>query len=100
MSKYMIVDKRYADIAQKNWGEEYQIIPSVVCDSLPETVSAHPDMVLFKTGKREFICAPDVYEEYRGILSPIGVNLICGKKKLKSNYPEDIAYNILEQFDL
>ena len=92
----MIVDNRYADIAYKAWGKEYEIIPSLTCSSLAEPVSAHPDMVLFKIGEREFICAPDVYEEYKKLLSPIGVEVFCGKKQLKSNYPEDIAYNILK----
>ena len=96
MKRFMIVDNRYAETARKSWGEMYEIIPSVTCQSLAEPVSAHPDMVLFKTGKREFICAPDVYEEYKRMLQPIGVDLICGKKELKSNYPEDIAYNILK----
>lgn len=96
MKDVMLIDNRYAEIAKAHWGDRYEIIPSVTCRELSEPVSAHPDMVLFKTGKREFICAPNVYDKYKKLLSDYNVKLICGKKELKSNYPEDIAYNILK----
>ena len=96
MDKYMIIDNRYAHIAQSTWGDIYEIIPSVTVNSLSEPISAHPDMALFKSEKNEFICAPDSYKEYRKILTPYGIKLICGEKKLSCNYPKDIAYNVLK----
>ena len=96
MKQVMIVDNRHAELARCYWGEHYEIIPSVTCHELATPVSAHPDMVLFKKGKKEFICAPNVFSEYEKLLLPFGVKVICGKKRLKSNYPEDIAYNILK----
>lgn len=96
MDKYMIVDNRYIDKAQTAWGDNYEIIPSISCDTISEPVCAHPDMVLFKSGEKNFICAPEVYEKYCKILIPLGVNLICGTKKLSCHYPWDIAYNVFK----
>ncbi|MBR2499728.1 MAG: hypothetical protein IKB60_01470 [Clostridia bacterium] len=96
MERYMIIDNRYKEAAQKEWGNLYEIIPSVTSKKLSEPVSAHPDMVLFKTGKDEFICAPDVFCEYKEILEPKGAKIICGKKELSCNYPKDIAYNVFK----
>lgn len=99
MAEIMIVDSRYADIAKTAWGHLWEIVPSVACDFLASPVSCHPDMVLFKTAANEFICAPNCFSEYQQRLSSYGINLICGKKQLRSNYPEDIAYNILKVKD-
>lgn len=96
MKDIMLIDNRYIEIALAQWGNNYEIIPSVTCHELDKPVCAHPDMVLFKIGRKEFICAPNVYDEYKKLLSDFGVKLICGKKELKSNYPEDIAYNVLK----
>lgn len=96
MEQYMITDKRYEKVAKKSWGDKYIIIPSVECKSLSEPVSYHPDMVLFKTAPKEYVCAPDVFFEYETFLKPLGVKLICGKTKLNCNYPSDVAYNVLK----
>ena len=96
MEQYLITDRRYEDVARKSWGDKYIIIPSVNCKSLSDPVSYHPDMVLFKTAPKEYICAPDVFCEYETLLKPLGINLICGKTELGCNYPSDIAYNVLK----
>lgn len=96
MEQYMIIDSRYENIAKESWGDKYIIIPSVNCKSLSGPVSYHPDMVLFKTASKEYICAPDVFCEYETLLKPLGINLICGKTELNCNYPSDIAYNVLK----
>ncbi len=97
MQHFMIVDNRYAEIAQKEWGNLYEIVPSVTSKRLSLPVSAHPDMTLFKTGEKEFICAPDVYCEYVEIFKIRGAKVICGKKELNCNYPKDIAYNVFKE---
>ena len=96
MSKFMIVDNRYAFVAEKAWGDRFEIIPSVTCGHINPAVSAHPDMALFQLEKKVFICAPECFEEYKRRLTCCGATLICGEKQLGSTYPEDVAYNILK----
>lgn len=96
MKNIMIVDNRYASVAEKVWGDEFIVVPSVTCTSLSEPVSAHPDMTLFPVCEKTFVCAPEVFGEYEKKLSPFGIKLICGETTLKSNYPKDIAYNIFK----
>jgi len=96
MDKHMIIDNRYIHIAESVWKDTFSIIPSVTCSVLSAPVSAHPDMALFKTEEKEFICSPDVFSDYEKTLKKYDVKLICGEKKLSCNYPEDIAYNVLK----
>ena len=100
MTRFMIVDNRYVNVAKRAWGDRYEIIPSVTSSHLAESVSAHPDMVLYPLKEKMFICAPDCYEEYKKRFEESGVELICGEKELKSTYPCDIAYNILKTDNL
>lgn len=100
MTRFMIVDNRYVNIAENAWKDKYEIIPSVTSLYLDEGVNTHPDMTLFRLEEKIFICAPDCYEEYKKRLKRTGVKLICGEKNLKSTYPDDIAYNILKTDNL
>lgn len=92
--KLLLIDARFYDIVRQGLGEKYDIIPSISCDQLAAPVQYHPDMVLFYTQDKTFICEPSVYHYYVKTLSPYGIKLVQGKTRLMGNYPQDIAYNI------
>lgn len=89
--KKIIIDARYESIAQKQWGSQYEIIPSYCNKNLSQPVSFHPDMSLCRVGDI-FVCCPESYDYYKRIITK---NLIKGKTSLNSHYPNDIAYNVL-----
>lgn len=90
-----IVDNRYYDTFCKTLGKGLTVLPSVTCKALDEPVSAHPDMVLFSVEKGSLICAEEVYDDYKKMLSPFGIKLVQGAAVLSRDYPKDIAYNVL-----
>ncbi|MBE7010248.1 MAG: hypothetical protein E7418_02010 [Ruminococcaceae bacterium] len=90
-----IADGRYHELICSHYGKGRIILPSVCCKALAEPVSYHPDMVLFPAGRGMVICAPEVFEAYKTLLSPFGVRLVQGKTPLQSCYPQDVAYNVL-----
>ncbi len=92
MMKKIVIDYRYIDIAKKYWGNRYEIIPSQKIEKLAHTVCAHPDMALIRVGN-SYIVEKTVYEAYKKILS--GTDIICGETALDTNYPADVAYNVL-----
>ncbi|MBR7163442.1 MAG: hypothetical protein IKD21_00510 [Clostridia bacterium] len=90
-----IIDNRYYDAVYAAFAGNRTFLPSVTCHALAAPVSAHPDMVLFSAEKGTCICAAEVYSQYLKILSPFGVELVQGNASLGSDYPADIAYNVL-----
>lgn len=92
MTKKLLIDNRYIDVAEKKWGKEFEIIPSPKLYSIDEPVSCHPDMSIILVGDT-FVCEKTVYEYYKKLLPE--VKLISGKTSLSSHYPKDIAYNVL-----
>lgn len=93
--RIFIVDNRYYDAFCQTLGKGLRVLPSVTCKALDEPVSAHPDMVLFSAEKGSLICAKEVYDDYAKMLSPFGIKLVQGEAKLRRDYPEDVAYNVL-----
>lgn len=93
--KIYIVDNRYYDVFCSSLGKGFTVLPSVTCSCLDAPVSAHPDMVLFTADKGMVICAKEVYEDYHKMLSPFGINLVQGTANLGCDYPNDVAYNVL-----
>ena len=92
MRKKLLIDCRYADIAEQKWGSEFAIIPSLQLNHLSGPVSCHPDLSLCKIGNT-YIAEKTVYEYYKQKLSESRV--ICGETVLGSHYPFDVAYNVL-----
>lgn len=60
-----------------------------------DAVSTHPDMQICNVGNGCFVCEPTIYQYYKNRLELYGVNLSKGSTVLKSNFPEDIAYNVV-----
>ncbi len=92
MTKKLLIDNRYIDVANKKWGREFEIIPSPTLENVAKPVSCHPDMSILRVGE-VFLCEKTVYEYYKKYFPEI--NLISGETVLARNYPEDIAYNVL-----
>jgi len=96
MSRHIyIADCRYYEDINRAFGDGRTILPSVCCSSLAAPVSCHPDMVLWPATAGVVVCAPEVYAEYKEMLSPFGIKLVQGMSRLSARYPADIAYNVL-----
>lgn len=90
-----VVDCRYIDALRRAFGRFGHFVPSVPCPVLAEPESCHPDMALYVGADGTVICAPPVYAAYRRLLSPFGITLVQGKNTLGRDYPQNIAYNVL-----
>lgn len=90
----ILVDCRYYEEIFGIWGKDFHILPSFYHKKIAEPVAAHPDMSLFHADGKNFICAPEAYEYYSSLLSPMGVKLVQGNHTLSGHYPKDIAYNV------
>ncbi len=69
----------------------YSVLLTKRLNSVYEAISGHVDIQICKVGSK-YICEPTVYDYYREMIKD--EYLISGKKELKNEYPEDIAYNI------
>ncbi len=63
--------------------------------SVSPYLSKHADMQIVKACNLTYISTPECYEYYKKTLEKFSLNLICGNTYLSSNYPCDIAYNIV-----
>ncbi|MBR5157324.1 MAG: hypothetical protein IKW59_06115 [Clostridia bacterium] len=90
----ILVDARFYDEIKSVWGKDYRILPSYVSKLLAEPVCAHPDMTICSLGGGIYVCSPDSFDYYSRILADCDIKLVQGATCLKSNYPEDIAYNV------
>lgn len=62
--------------------------------SLSKPVCGHPDMMLHFIKRDTVVAAPEVYAHFKENLALLNIKVIKGNSDLKSNYPEDIAYNV------
>jgi hypothetical protein len=92
---HAIVDKKAPQEFLKNL-EKLKITPilSTEVATVNPCLSTHPDMQIFHAGSNKVVCEPSVYKYYSDMLTPLELEVVCGKTSLKSNYPNDIAYNI------
>ena len=58
-------------------------------------LSKHPDMQLVCVENKKYVCAPECYNHYKDYFKKLRLELVCGNTYLSSNYPADIAYNII-----
>jgi len=92
MRKKLLIDYRFCEIADKQWGSEFEILPSPVMEHVSAPVSGHPDLSLCAIGDT-FVAEKTAYAYYREKLA--GKRVICGETTLDKHYPSDIAYNVL-----
>lgn len=82
----------FFDYLRKNGIE---VIKTVSINNNLNPVSTHPDMQICHLGGSQYVCEPTIYEYYKNSLNLYGVNLTKGSTAIKSNYPFDIAYNVV-----
>lgn len=70
------------------------IIPTIKCLEVDESISFHPDIVIHPINHKTLVIAPNVYDYYRDILFGTNIKLIKGERNLEVKYPNDIAYNV------
>lgn len=70
------------------------IIPTIKCLEVDESISYHPDIVIHPVNHSTLVIAPNVFDYYKDALKNTNLKLIKGEKKLGVKYPDDIAYNI------
>ncbi len=93
--KAVIVDKRATEsIQNKIRAEGINIIETSYCKDLYKAISSHPDILVHPLGGNEIIVAPNIYDEMRIKLKSFKLKVIKGSTFLKSNYPDNIAYNV------
>lgn len=93
MERIAIVDCRADDTTVYNLEKTgLTVIPTKLLKNLYDGIASHADIQIHYLGNNRFVCAPETYSHYRNWL-PDGFKLIKGSAKLKSTYPQDIAYN-------
>lgn len=93
--KLMLVDGRTPEhILCKLSSFGIDLILTDPCNSVYPSISCHPDIQLHSLGNGNIVASPNMFENIKNKLSKYSFNIICGHSVLKSNYPEDIAYNI------
>lgn len=91
----MIVDGRIDDEIYNNLKKlNIQIIKTIKCEEVDESISYHPDIVIHPLNPKTIIVAPNVFDYYVDKLSGMGIKIIKGEKFLDMQYPDDIAYNV------
>lgn len=93
MKKALIIDARYFDIAKENWGNDFDIIPTLCCLNVCDAISYHADVSLTNVGGK-LVCAPFSYDYYSEKLKPYNIELIKGVLDPVCHYPGDSAYNV------
>ena len=93
--KLMLVDGRIPErIVHKLSSLNIDLILTDECESLSPSISYHPDIQLHPIGNKDIVVSPNMYLNIKEKLSEYKFNIICGNSILRSNYPEDIAYNV------
>ena len=72
-----------------------EYIKSLYIKNTIDAVSTHPDMQICDVGDGMIVCEPTTYEYYKNKLEIFGVNVTKGTKRIVSNYPADVAYNVV-----
>ncbi|MBE7046840.1 MAG: hypothetical protein E7396_05425 [Ruminococcaceae bacterium] len=71
------------------------IIYSKKAECINSSVAYHPDIQIAHIDDRLYVSAPEFFDYYKEKLSLYGVNVLRGNRSIQSNYPDDIAYNVL-----
>lgn len=91
----VILDKRAPQsIQNKIRAEGINIIETPYCKGLYRAISYHPDILMHPISRNEIVVAPNIYEEMQSKLREFDIKVIKGNTFLRSNYPDNIAYNI------
>lgn len=93
--KLILVDGRTPEpILEKLSALGIDFILTEKCTSVYDSISYHPDIQIHPLGNGQFIVCPESYKYLSKKLLQYNCKTICGAIPLKSNYPNDIAYNV------
>jgi len=93
--KLMLIDGRTPETILKELSSlGIDFILTEKCNSVQESISYHPDIQLHPLGNGRFAVCQESFENLSNKLSKYNCEIICGTNPLKSNYPNDIAYNV------
>jgi hypothetical protein len=87
-----IADKRLPQEAKKNLKNFGNILELYVSGVTYEAIAGHPDIFFCRAGAK-LITAPNLPEEYRGILSMNNIEILNGKTNVGKKYPLSAVYN-------
>lgn len=68
-----------------------RVFKTIPHPELYAAVSGHPDMVFHHLENDIFVAEPSMYDYFSKLLP--NLTILCGKTRLQSKYPLDIAYN-------
>ncbi|MBE7053339.1 MAG: hypothetical protein E7391_03590 [Ruminococcaceae bacterium] len=89
----LILNKEISEKMLSFFKKEYKIILTKEIKSISTPLKFHPDIQIAQIDDDTFVCEPTVFEYYKSVLKD--KNIIMGETYLQSNYPRDIAYNII-----
>ncbi|MBF8984190.1 hypothetical protein IZY60_11635 [Lutibacter sp. B2] len=94
-SNFVIVDGRVTE-GMVNTLEQFKIkvVKTPCCKELYHAISYHPDIMIHPIDRKNVVIAPNVYSLLEDVFIQNGINPIKGDTFLKSNYPDNIAYNV------
>ena len=82
------------DIIKKFYAMDIEVLLTPKCKDVYEAIAYHPDIMLHLVDDKTVVVEPNIDEKFLYSLEQYGLRIIYGEKKLESNYPLDIAYNI------
>ena len=85
----------YSDSRETLQSLGFEVYNSFNNTNVSTPVSKHVDMQLVHLCGNQYLCAPECYDYYCELSDIMGFDLIKGETYLSSNYPCDIAYNII-----
>lgn len=92
----VLVDKRTPErIVKKLEQMGITCFKGVILEEMHPAISGHVDMQLAHIGGNTFVCDPRTLSYYETMWQEKKVRLLPGNKLARRNYPEDVAYNIL-----
>lgn len=70
------------------------ILKTIKCKETYNAISSHPDICVVKLNNNDILVAPNVYDYYNKILTPLGFNVIKGSLPIEKKYPHNVQYNV------
>ncbi|GKZ03674.1 DUF6873 family GME fold protein [Paraclostridium bifermentans] len=89
-----LVDKRITCDIELELKEENTNNKTIECKECYDAIKYHPDICVCNLGEGNIVVAPNVYDFYSEILSPLGFNVIKGSRYIEKKYPNNIQYNV------
>lgn len=83
-----------SDICENLKKDGFNIIKTMECKKVYDSIRYHPDIVMTKIDENTIITAPSMYDYFSESLKGYDINIIKGESLLSDSYPKDISYNL------